>query len=236
MNQNLPEENKIDYRETPDITERHAALAREHKEPTAGTFPLPVWLLGLSAVVLLGAGYYVGLFGGGFSSQVYTETSAPSQGTSAGSKGQGQQAAAATAKTEDPVALGQKVYEQNCVACHQPTGMGLAGAFPPLVKSEWVLGSPKRLAMILLKGLQGPIKVEGVTYNGAMPAWERALTDKKLAQVASYIRHAWGNTGTPMTPEQFAAARKEFASRAEPWTEADLLAIPADADIAAPAK
>lgn len=231
-----PDQDQIDYRESADITEQHAAIEREHKEPMAGAFPLPVWLLGLSAVVLLAAGYYVGLFGGGFSAEVYTESSAPSEATAKTGKDGTQQSGAPAPKTEDPVALGQKVYEQNCVSCHQPTGMGLAGVFPPLVKSDWVVGSPKRLAMILLKGIQGPLKVEGVTYNGAMPAWERALTDKKLAQVATYIRHAWSNNAEPMTPEQFAIARKEFAARAEPWTEADLLAIPADANIAAEAK
>lgn len=232
----LPENNdeRIDYSETPDLTQRHAAIERENLEPTSGTLPLPVWLLGLSAVVLLSAGYYVGLFGGGFNSEIYTESTVPGQAAQAGAKAaQGGTAAAPTA--EDPVAMGKKVYEQNCVSCHQPTGMGLAGAFPPLGKSEYVKGSPKRLAMILLKGIQGPIKVEGVTYNGAMPSWERALTDKKLAAVATYIRQSWGNTAGPMTPDQFSAARKEFAARTEPWTEADLLAVPAEADLA-PAK
>lgn len=227
----LPEDDKahIDYRETADITRQQAAIIREKNEPSSGLVPLPLWLLAFSAVVLLSAGFYTGLFGGGFSFENYSETASSSGGGAAQAKGTA--AAAAPAEAESPVALGKKVYQQNCVSCHQPTGMGVAGAFPPLVKSEYVLGGSKRLAMILLKGIQGPIKVEGVSYNGAMPAWERALTDKKIAAVLSYVRQEWGNTAGIINPEQIAAARKEFASRAEPWTEADLLAVPSDAEV-----
>lgn len=227
----LPEEDKaqIDYRETPDVTLRHAAAAREKGEPSSGLVPIPAWLLAFSACVLLFAGYYTGLFGGGFSSEIYSETASGAQSSSSQAKASASGAAPA-AEAESPIALGKKVYQQNCVSCHQPTGMGVAGAFPPLVKSEYVVGGSKRLAMILLKGIQGPIKVEGVSYNGAMPAWERALTDKKIAAVLSYIRQEWGNSAGIIIPEQIAAARKEFAARAEPWTEADLLAVPTGAE------
>jgi len=85
--------------------------------------------------------------------------------------------------------------------------------------------------MILLKGLQGPIKVEGGTFNGQMPAWEKVLTDKQIAYVLTYVRQEWGNKGGEITPEQIAAARKEFATRTDAWSEADLLAVPANAEL-----
>jgi mono/diheme cytochrome c family protein len=126
----------------------------------------------------------------------------------------------------------------NCATCHQDTGLGVAGVYPPLAKSEFVNGSPKRLGMILLKGIQGPITVEGHQFGAAvMPAWDK-LNDQKIGAVLTYVRQAWGNTSGEITPEQIAAARKEFADHAESWTEADILKIPPDATLpgaAAPA-
>jgi hypothetical protein len=89
--------------------------------------------------------------------------------------------------------------------------------------------SQNRVIGILLKGLQGPVKVEGAQFNGAMPAWEKQLTDEKIANILTYVRSEWGNSAPEITPEQVGAGRKEFASRADPWNEADLLAIPPDA-------
>ena len=83
--------------------------------------------------------------------------------------------------------------------------------------------------MILLKGLQGPVHVKGQIFNGAMPAWGINLSDKKIASVLSYIRSEWGNKASEITPEEVIAVRKEFAARVDPWAEADLLAVPAEA-------
>lgn len=224
----------IDYHETRDITEVHAAVQREHKEPGFGQVPVPLWLMALSGLAIICAGTYLGMFNGGFRGDVFDERetspkllfpeTAGSTGAAAG--------AGAEAAAESPAAQGKKIYTVNCVACHQASGMGVPGAFPPLVKSEYAIGGSKRLAMILLKGLQGPVKVSGVSYNGAMPAWEKILSDKKIAATLTYIRQEWGNTAGEISPEQIATARKEFAARAEPWTEADLLAVPANEELA----
>ena len=55
------------------------------------------------------------------------------------------------------ITRGQPLYMQTCIACHQPTGMGLPGAFPPLAGSEYVTGSARRMVATMLKGLQGPL-------------------------------------------------------------------------------
>src|SRR5690606_10043125 len=74
------------------------------------------------------------------------------------------QSAGATA-APDPAA-GEAPYLQNCAACHQPDGKGLAGAFPPLAASDWLAGkSPAEVASTVLSGLEGEIVVNGVTYN-----------------------------------------------------------------------
>ena len=87
--------------------------------------------------------------------------------------------------------------------------------------------------MIVLKGLQGPLTVKGQHYGSAvMQPWEKTLTDQKIADVLTYVRQEWGNTGGPVSSEGVAALRKEFGSRAESWTEPDILAVPADANVA----
>jgi len=230
--EHFTQDNRVDYRETKDITEVHSAIKREHADPLTDSMPMPIWLLVVSGVAVALAFTYLGLFHGGFSGEVFNEReSSPKMLFSEPSKA----AAAATevaAKEESLPEQGKKVFAANCVACHQLTGLGVPGAFPPLAGSEYVLGSPKRLSMILLKGLQGPVEVKGAKFNGAMPAWEKALTDKKIAAVLSFIRQEWGNKAPEVTPEQIEGARKEYAARSESWTAADILAVPADAPLA----
>lgn len=102
---------------------------------------------------------------------------------------------------------GKQVFTAHCVACHQATGKGLPGVFPPLDGSEWVHGDARILANILLHGIDGEIDVEGVTYKGAMPAFQQ-LGDAELAAVASYIRSSWSNKSEPLKPELFEQERK----------------------------
>jgi len=222
---------RIDYRETADITEVHAAVQREKPEPSADVTPMPLWLTGICAGAMVWAGTYFGIFHGGLSANVYNEfESSPAvlfpQPTKAGVK---------TVAAEAPQSLadmGKGIYA-NCVACHQASGTGVAGQFPPLAKSEWVTGSEKRLVAIMLKGMQGPITVLGAkgTYSGNMVAWEGTLSDKKIAAVTSYIRAQWGNSAPEISAAKVAAARKEFAGQKAQWTEAELLQIPADATL-----
>jgi mono/diheme cytochrome c family protein len=227
---------RIDYRETSDITEVHSAIRRESEDPTADSKQVPLWLTLACAVAVCWAGAYIGVFHGGFSGAVYNEyESSPAVlfplPKKAGAEGESAGAAQSLAQ------IGKGVYSQ-CQPCHQANGAGVAGQFPPLVKSDYVVAGEKRLIAILLKGIQGPLVVEGKTYNGAMPAWEKALSDKKIAAVASYIRSEWGNSAPEISEAKVAAARKELEARSAPYTEADLQQIPADATLgeaAAPA-
>ena len=127
------------------------------------------------------------------------------------------------------IATGEKIFTANCALCHQVTGLGVAGQFPPLVGSEWVVGdAPKRLQQILLHGIQGKIHVKGGDYNNAMPAWNVTLTDKQIAQVLTYVRGKLGGNSAPMiTEKEMDDARKLTVDRTDPWSEAELLAIPA---------
>lgn len=108
---------------------------------------------------------------------------------------------------------GQKVY-QNCVACHQLNGEGVAFLFPPLANNYAVLAdSPEYLIRVILHGIEGPIEVAGKEYNSpAALSWEM-LSDTKIASVASMIRQNtdWhdGRTASRVTTEQVAEIRKD---------------------------
>jgi len=109
---------------------------------------------------------------------------------------------------------GGALYAANCSACHQSSGQGLPGVFPPLDASAYVTGpNLERLASILIYGLQGPIKVNGNTYNNVMAPLGR-LSDEELAAIASYTRGAWSNKADAVGTEIFAAARTKWGSRA----------------------
>jgi mono/diheme cytochrome c family protein len=203
----------------------HASVKREHSEPTAEVTPIPIWLTAICGIAAVCAGVYFGIFHGGFSGSVFDEyASSPAVLFPLPEKpgGAGEGSAAATLAQQ-----GKAVYA-NCVPCHQANGMGVPNQFPPLVGVSWVK-SEKRLIAILLKGIAGSFTVEGKTYNGAMPAWEATLTDKKIAAVASYVRSEWGNNFGEISEAKVAAARKEFAGKTGAWAEAELLQITEDA-------
>jgi nitrite reductase (NO-forming)/hydroxylamine reductase len=103
---------------------------------------------------------------------------------------------------------GEALYQVNCSACHQREGQGLAGAFPPLASSDYFRGKPQALIEATIKGLSGPITVNGVEYNNVMPA-VAYLTDAELATLLTYVQNSWGNDGTEITVEQIAEYRKQ---------------------------
>jgi len=125
----------------------------------------------------------------------------------------------------DPTAKadGAAVYAGNCAACHQATGMGLPGAFPPLAGSEWVLASKDIPIQILLHGMSGPITVKGSLYAGVMPAFAQ-LEDAEIAAVLTHVRKSWGNAASEITTDDIASGRKAFADKSTPWSEAELKA------------
>jgi mono/diheme cytochrome c family protein len=123
---------------------------------------------------------------------------------------------------EDQIKDGVKVYASACQACHQSNGNGLSGAFPPLVKSSWVLGDPIRPIKFILHGLQGEIEVLGVTYNGVMPAHKEQFNDQQIADVTTYIRNTWGNKADAVKASLVKELREEFKDRADAWTVKEL--------------
>lgn len=120
---------------------------------------------------------------------------------------------------------GGAIFAGNCASCHQATGLGMPGVFPPLVASEWVLTADKSIPVqILLHGLEGTVTVKGASYSGAMPSFKQ-LSDGEIAAVLTHIRSTWGNDGSAITAEDVAAGRKAFPDRSTAWQgEAELKA------------
>lgn len=130
------------------------------------------------------------------------------------------------AQTANDAAAGERLFNNYCAVCHQPSGQGDGADYPPLAGSQWVAGTEDRLIRIVLQGLTGPILVVGTEYDSAMAGLGTALDDAQIAAVLTYIRGAWGNTANPVEPEDVAEIRDATAERTTPWTAQELLAVP----------
>ena len=224
----------MDYGETADVQEVHAAIQREKREPRVGLEPLSIWLIAVYGLAIFTGGAYLGRYSGNFSGDGLDPMMGPPPAKKGGGAAGQQQEQAALS----PHDRGKKIFAANCQTCHQANGEGVPGQYPPLAGSEFTTGGSRRMGMIVLKGLQGPVKVKGQMYGTAvMQPWDKTLTDQKIADVMTYERSEWGNKASEVTAEQVAALRKELASHPESYGEHDILSAP-DEDIpggAAPA-
>ena len=123
--------------------------------------------------------------------------------------------------SDDQMKRGAAVYARTCIACHQPTGMGLPPVFPPIANAPIVVGNPELPIKFILQGLMGPITVNGMTYNSMMPPVP-GVSDAEIADVLTYVRQSFGNQGNPVTADQVKAVRAATAGRTAMWTTAEL--------------
>src|SRR5437762_10689799 len=213
----------MDYGEQSDVQQVHAAVQREKREPRVGAEPLSIWLIAIYGLAIFYGGAYLGRYSGNFIDGGLDPMGAPPapKKAVAGGPGGGEQVELS------PHDRGKKVFTANCQTGHQANGLGVPGQYPPLAGSECTNGGSRRMGMIVLKGLQGPVKVKGQQFGSAvMQPWDKTLTDKQIADVMTYERSDWGNSASAVTPEQIAALRKELASHPESFTEKDILAVP----------
>ena len=178
-----------DYDEKMSVVREHAAAAaREKPDPEMGSEPASLWSFFFAGLALVVGAGYLGATNGGFSngSFTYVESYVVPKNPEAGEDG-------GPPKSPGEVWLAEgRKYFTTCANCHKQNGLGQAGV-PPLAGSEWVTQGSERLAMVILNGMHGPVRVAGSVYNGTMPAHKSVLNDKKLAQVMSFIRTSWGN-------------------------------------------
>lgn len=177
----------------------YRAQRREHTEPEEGNFPVPrllvVFIFGL-------VGWGVGYIG--------MQAGTPIKG--------------GDARTSVPVVAGVDggaIFNAQCAACHQSSGQGLPGVFPPLANSEWVNGSTAVAIAIVNDGLNGAITVNGGAYNGVMPAFGAQLSAEELAAVLTFIRAEWGNAAGAVDARDVEAHRTAHANHAA-WSADEL--------------
>lgn len=102
---------------------------------------------------------------------------------------------------------GKETFTKICAACHQATGAGIPGAFPPLAKSDYLNADVNRAIRQVIKGSTGKITVNGKVYNTPMPP-QGTLSDQEIADVLTYVYGSWGNTNKKITPAMVKAQRK----------------------------
>jgi mono/diheme cytochrome c family protein len=213
-----------DLDESINVQDAHGALkgdpaaGREKVVRENGMEAVSLWLVLISAIVVLAAGAVMGQGGSffGYSELVkegYMRTPSP----------------VPQVAPKVPIAAlalfqkeGKKVYG-TCVACHQDSGLGQTGQFPPLAGSEWVLGSTEALSMIIHNGVAGNIEVAGTQYNGNMSAFGANLNAKELAALMTYIRTSWGNDASLVSPSMAANALEISKKRGGAQTSAEEL-------------
>ncbi|HWN95447.1 MAG TPA: c-type cytochrome [Methylomirabilota bacterium] len=105
------------------------------------------------------------------------------------------------------MAKGKLLYLQHCVICHQGSGQGTPGTFPPLAKSDYLMAKPENGIRPIVEGLSGRITVNGSNYNNTMPPI--LITDEQVAAVLTFVRNTWGNEGEAITAAQVQAVRSK---------------------------
>ena len=100
---------------------------------------------------------------------------------------------------EEQMKFGKQIYGQTCIACHQAEGQGIASAFPPLAKSDYLNANVDRAIEAVLYGLSGEISVNGEKYNSIMT--KQMISQNEVADVLTYVYNSWGNNKTVVTPE-----------------------------------
>ena len=182
---------------------------------------VPVWLFVVLFMLLYWGAVYFDEHGGWFDAQIY-----------------------APYKNADDLAYykvgpggpdGGKIYSRTCVACHQPSGQGQPGNFPPLVGSDWVNEKePGRMIRLVLRGFQGPgLVVNGQPFNTAasMNAWgappPAGLTDEEIAAVITFVRQnkEWKNNASAVTPEQVKAIRGKIEAHPGAYSPEELMKV-----------
>ena len=183
------------------LTNAYGSKIGDEFEPLRIETPVPIptwaWVLFLS-ILAWGAGY--------ISLELNARRGLPVIVT-APAKTLAEDVYTAKAPREDWVELGAQVYGNNCASCHQVTGGGLPGIFPPLKGNQTVLDEdPTDHIKAIINGLSNKV-IDGVSYSAPMPPFGSALSDEEVAAVVNHERTNWGNVSSTITASDVQALR-----------------------------
>ena len=102
---------------------------------------------------------------------------------------------------------GRGVYGQTCFVCHQPNGQGVPGQIPPLAHSDLLMSDRVGAIRGVIQGRSGEVTVNGKKYNGIMIPFPQ-LSDQQIADVLTYVRNSWGNSGNAIGASEVGPLRK----------------------------
>ncbi len=108
---------------------------------------------------------------------------------------------------KESVAIGEGLYSEHCLSCHQADGGGAGNMNPPLIQTSFVLGDNPTLIKVLLNGMS-QVEIDGESYFNVMPSFSY-LTDADIAHVLTYVRNSFGNKASAITVQDVTKARKE---------------------------
>jgi nitrite reductase (NO-forming) len=113
---------------------------------------------------------------------------------------------AGTLTKQQQIDAGAVLFKGTCSVCHQESGQGIPGVFPPLAGSDFLMADPKRAIHIVLNGLSGEVKVNSNTYNSVMPPMSQ-LNEDEVANILTYVMNSWGNQGGAVNREDVSKVR-----------------------------
>ena len=121
-------------------------------------------------------------------------------------------AASGTLTLQDQIGAGKALFNGTCSVCHQLTGAGLPGVFPPLAKSDFLNADAKRAVGIVVRGLNGKVMVNGKEYDSVMPPMNQ-LNDDEVANILTYVLNAFDNMGGQVKTSDVKAERAKAAPK-----------------------
>jgi mono/diheme cytochrome c family protein len=220
MSELPPRDPRLDQASLSDegLMDVHEKVLGRHPDDGARYRLLPIGILFVLSGLILFAGTYLNRYTGHYSPLIFDENAKPTTGAGA-------------PEVVDMVALGQGEFKAVCITCHQETGLGVPGIYPPLAGSEWVNGPADRVIRIVLYGLKGDVHVEGHEFNtAAMPVFGQVngsaynWSDMKVAAALTYVRQAWGNKGGAISEAEVSAIRAVVGQRKE-MSEGELMQV-----------
>jgi mono/diheme cytochrome c family protein len=107
---------------------------------------------------------------------------------------------------------GEALFVASCSACHSEPGAGEPRDYPDLAGDTLIMGrDPETVIRIVLQGAESA-KTANAPTRYSMPGFV-ALTDQNIADVTTYVRNAWGNRASPVSPKDVKALRGTLAAQ-----------------------
>ena len=200
-----------DQNDPDDIFDIHQAVLRERALPEEGNESGPWWLFAIILVTFAFGFFYIGFYFGEFNYQPHQLFIS-----------QAEDDVQAEPVELTQMELGENIYGRVCSTCHQSNGEGVEGVFPTLAGTDYVNGSVSRLAGLIVHGLYGEMEINGVTYNGNMPAWGEQISDEETAAVMTYVRNSFGNNSSDVPVDSIKSYRESYGDRSSQWEVSEL--------------